>query len=263
MQWADDVRIETPEQIDVSLEVAGLGSRFVALVLDRIIRTVLWFLISVPLVLLIVFLWPGVMKEAAMIPITLVTVLDLVITLAFNIYFELTWNGQTPGKWVAGIRAVRDSGAPLDFRASCIRNLLRLADLSYAFYALGALVALLNARGQRLGDMAAGTVVIRERALQAPVDPLKELEGLTSDEFSFTGEQLAACSAHDRNILRSFFQRYEEMEPRARHLLALRLADEFTRKTSYQARHGILDGPTAEAFLATLFRDLEARARLG
>jgi uncharacterized RDD family membrane protein YckC len=263
MQWADDVRIETPEQIDVSLEVAGLGSRFEALVIDRLIRLCILALVALPLGLILALLQGALVHVSLMFFLLLLGIIDFAITQVYHIYYEGTRNGHTPGKRIAGIRVVRDNGAPVDLRSAAIRNLLRVADLSLVCYPLGALVVLLNARGQRLGDMAAGTLVVRERALEVPVDPLKQLSELASDEFALTGEQLAACSPQDRHILRSFFQRFREMEPRARHLLALRLADQFTQKMAYQPRHDILDGPSAQSFLATLYRDLENRARLG
>jgi hypothetical protein len=122
---------------------------------------------------------------------------------------------------------------------------------------------LLTPRGQRLGDMAAGTIVIRERALEAPREPTKEIDRLATPDFSFTGAQLAACSPNDRHILRSFFQRYQQLEAGSREKLARRLADEFIRKTCYQPIPA-MDGRLApDRFLACLYRDMETDARQG
>lgn len=275
MQWTDDVRIETPEQIDVALEVAGLGSRFVAQILDWIIK---WGILLVvgSLVLLVLALLgagpepgqlglPGRSGDRAVqtLVLTFLVALFYALLLGFDIYFEVRHNGQTPGKKVAGIRVIREGGAPVDFRAACVRNLLGLADFLPGFYLLGALLVLLTPRGQRLGDLAAGTLVIRERALQPPADLGGFIERLAIPEFAFTAEQLTACAPNGRYILRSFFQRYHQLEERPRHRLAYRLAREFLGKTAYPLSAPITDGPRAVAFLASLYRDIEKLAQHG
>jgi uncharacterized RDD family membrane protein YckC len=180
--------------------------------------------------------------------------------LGFDIYFGVRHNGQTPGKRIAGLRALREGGAPLDFRSACIRSLLALVDFLPCFYFLGGFLVLVTSRGQRLGDLAAGTIVIRERSLDAPADLEAETKHLITDEYVFTPEQLATCVPADRHILRSFFQRYKEMQAEPRLSLARHLADTFIRKTAYQPASGTR-GLYPEAFLATLYHSLENLAR--
>src|SRR5262249_29948508 len=122
------------------------------------------------------------------------------ILLGFDIYYEVRHNGQTPGKKFAGIRVLREGGAPLDFRSACIRNLLGLADFLPVFYIFGAFLIMLNKRGQRLGDMAAGTIVVRERALAPPIEMDKMIAELATEEFAFNSEHLGGCTPDDRNI---------------------------------------------------------------
>jgi uncharacterized RDD family membrane protein YckC len=263
MAWADDVRIETPEQIDVSLEVAGLGSRFMAQVVDWLAKGLGALFLGLLAFILLTLLGVVVEDRAVLTYLGAAGAAILYfLFLTYDVFFEVRWDGQTPGKMLAGIRVIRENGSPVDVRSACIRFFLAFADFLPIFHLLGGLLVLLTARSQRLGDLAAGTLVIRERALEMPVDPSKEVERLASGEFTFSGEQLAACTPHDRTILRSFFQRYHDLQPRARQMLALRLADEFVRKTDYQQPHAFLDWPTAESFLATLYRDLETRARM-
>jgi uncharacterized RDD family membrane protein YckC len=261
MDWSDELQIETPEQVDVSLEIAGLGSRLVAWVTDGLIK--IGFLIVLFLVgwilLALVGLKAGVGQPVAI----LLVVLVFLFLIGYGIYFELWHNGQTPGKKRAGIRVIREGGAPLDFGAACIRNLLALADFLPFSYLVGGLLVLLTKQGQRLGDIAAGTIVIRERALGLPGDPMKEVERFATDELAFTADQLAACRPEDRHVLRSFFQRYRELDRQARKRLAVRLADEFCQKTSYQRRLPLSTDEEARAFLASLYRDLENLARHG
>jgi hypothetical protein len=115
----------------------------------------------------------------------------------------------------------------------------------------------LSGRKQRLGDLAAGTVVIRERSVLPPAELDKEIEQLASEEFVFTAEQLAPCFPNGRHILRSFFQRYRELEENPRQQLACRLALEFLGKTAYQLKAPITEHRRSAAFLASLYRDME------
>jgi len=265
MQWTDDLRIETPEQIDLSLELAGLGSRFVARLLDWGVKWGLLVLVGILVAIVSSLLGMSIGDGRLNVYLlTLVIGLFYFLLLGYDIYFELAQNGQTPGKRRAGIRVMRENGAPPDFRSACIRNLLGMADFLPIFFLLGGLLVCLSSRRQRLGDMAAGTIVVRERAVKAPADLRKELNHLVATTaFAFTPDQLAACSKDSLHILRSFFQRFGELEPQARDQLASRLAYEFKRKTGY------VEGPTSrvnsqpEAFLASLFRDLENLRQLG
>jgi hypothetical protein len=193
--------------------------------------------------------------------VALFVAMGYLFVLGFDIYYEVRRDGQTPGKMVAGIRVIREGGAALDFGSACVRNLVGLADFLPFGYLLGALVMMLNQKGQRVGDMAAGTLVIRERALAPPGQGVDMAVRLATEEITFTAQQLAACEPGDRHLLKSFFQRCPLMEEWARDQLAAKLASEFWRRTSYEA------DPTRElaarpyAFLASLYRDLEADAR--
>src|SRR5262245_26250489 len=165
MQWADEYRIETPEQIDIHLELAGLGSRFVAQLIDWLIKAVV-VLVALLLGGVVIALLGG-KPQAESVRYVLAAVLVVVFYgffLGFDIYYEVSRSGQTPGKRFAGIRVVRESGGPVDFQTAAVRNLLGLADFLPALYLLGAFLIATTRRGQRLGDLAAGTLVIRERS---------------------------------------------------------------------------------------------------
>jgi uncharacterized RDD family membrane protein YckC len=261
MRWTDEVKIETPEQIDVVLEVAGLGSRFLARALDWCFKFFLVLSVAVP-----AFVIAGLLGAAAgergkplsMIMIAVILGVCFAILLAYDIYFEARHNGQTPGKKHAGIRVVRDNGAPVDFRTACIRNLLSTADFLPVFYFLGGLLVLLTGRHQRLGDLAAGTLVIRERVSTVPGDVAKMVERLASQDVSFTAEQLATCAPESLGIMRSFFQRYFELEPGPRHKLACRLVTQFSTNMAAPPVVPPAGNREAEVFLASLYRDFQA-----
>lgn len=264
MQWVDEVQIETPEQLDLGMELAGLGSRFVAKIIDWLIKGLVLFTALILVMLAIGTggaFWLG--SGASMYLLALVIALGLGFMLGYDILFELRNNGQTPGKKFAGIRVVRESGAPVDFSSVCIRNLMSLIDFLPTMYLFGGLFVLMNGRSQRLGDLAAGTIVVRERAVEAPDKEMAAVEYLASDEFHFTAEHLRNCNANDLHILRSFLRRYQEMKEDARHQLACRLAQQFLDKVPYEPDPPIWPYPRAERFLASLYRDLAAAPRQG
>src|SRR5262245_29980585 len=143
MEWADDIKIETPEQIEVSLEVAGLGSRFVAKCIDWLVKWVAFLLVAAVGAVAASLLSLAV-RSLSMYVLALLIVLFYLFLLGYDIYFEVRRNGQTPGKQFAGIRVIREGGAPLDFQASCVRNLLGMADFLPAFYLLGGVIAMIS-----------------------------------------------------------------------------------------------------------------------
>src|SRR5262249_40975676 len=154
MRWTDEMRIETPEQIEVYLELAGLGSRFVAQMIDWLWKILVTLALGAVCLVTLALMGFGKLIDApSNMMLALVVAVVYLLWLGYGISFELRWNGQTPGKRTAGIRVMQVGGAPIDLRAACIRNLLAVADFLPAFDLLGAVLILLTERHQRLGDM--------------------------------------------------------------------------------------------------------------
>ena len=257
MRWTDELRLETPEQIDVGLELAGLGTRFVAQLLDWLIKLLVsGVLILAAAVTAALLGFTTFIERGGPLLAALAVGALYLLWLGYDIYYESVHNGQTPGKRHAGIRVIREGGAPLDFQAACVRNLLGLADLLPGFYVLGAVLVLLTGRRQRLGDLAAGTIVIRERVLTAPAEMEEVVRQWAAEEYQFTARHLEGCARDDRHVLCSFLARQDRMDAQGRDRLAHRLAALYLRKTSYQPPRPIQGGDEATAFLASLYRDL-------
>ena len=104
----------------------------------------------------------------AVVGIALVVLLVFAIGWGYFIFFELIWNGQTPGKRAVGIRVLTVRGEPVTLVHSLVRNLLRLIDALPSAYMVGIISILVTSRSQRLGDLAAGTIVVRERSAEFP-----------------------------------------------------------------------------------------------
>jgi uncharacterized RDD family membrane protein YckC len=261
MRWTDELSIATPEQIDVDLELAGLGSRFVAQMLDWLIKISVTGLIALLAAIVVAALgyWTD-LETAPKMVMAVVLAAVYFLWMSYDIVCEVAYSGQTWGKWSAGIRVLKDGGAPVDFRTSCIRNLLAIADFLPAFFIFGALLIQMTPRRQRLGDLAAGTIVVRERIFAAPTETAPMIESLARQNLAFTAEQLRRCSAGDRNILRSFLQRADVMARDEWSRLAQRLAVQFAERTL--AESPVATPDDAAAFLASLYRDLTAFHRL-
>lgn len=262
MRWSDEMRIETPEQIGLDLELAGLGSRFVAQVIDWVCKGVLsLFLVAVGVILSGLAGAANPFDNPSKVLVAVVVALLYLVWLAYGVYFEARWNGQTPGKWFAHVRVVKAGGGPCDPVAAGVRNLLAVADSLPAGLLLGAVLILLTPNRQRLGDLAAGTVVVRERHAGAGPESADELVEHASDEVVFTPAQLAAVAPADRVLIRSFLQRFLDMDPAGRDRLGVRMAAGFHVKTGYTAHATPTNGDEARVFLASLLRDYDAFRR--
>jgi uncharacterized RDD family membrane protein YckC len=216
--------VRTPESIAFNYELAGLGSRFLALVIDQVVQI---------LVLLAVFY--GVFSAALHVPtvrgaidtqaekiasaliIAAIIVVVFAIFFGYFIVFETLWNGKTPGKWALGIRVVRDGGYPVDFGAAVIRNLIRVGEFAFGYYALSALSAVLSPENKRLGDYAAGTIVVRESALKLSLpEQAPKTEPVYAPTLYLSGEE--------RALVKRFIERRDALAPEQRTALAGRLA---------------------------------------
>lgn len=142
----------TPEHVEIRFEPAGLGRRFMALVAD---------LVLVLAVTSLVIRLSGTLLPGALRPIV-GTLALLTLTWGYHVYFELRHQGQSPGKRMVGIRVVDGRGLPLSVEQSFVRNVVRVLDALPLGYGLGAIACFLDPLGRRLGDLAAGTLVVRE-----------------------------------------------------------------------------------------------------
>src|SRR5918992_5420801 len=156
MEYEDRLKIVTPEGVELELQLAGLGSRFIAQSIDLLIKSALILLI------VIAVSWAGLTGVAIILPSI------ALILYAYDVVFETFSNGRRPGKRAVRLRVVRVGGEPVDFMSSAIRNVLRLIDGLPTSYVPGMISILATKRNQRLGDLAAGTIVIHEDPVAPP-----------------------------------------------------------------------------------------------
>lgn len=227
MDLDESITVATPEGLELRLQLAGLGSRFIAGGVDLVIILVLLgvlALIAGP----VTGLSSGVSGVVYVIG-------AFVILLFYPIAFELLADGQTPGKRMSHLRVLRDSGARVDLPASAIRNLMRLIDGPLLLYIPSILSIAVTRRNQRPGDIAAGTIVTREHpAGKRALDGVREPARASGTDPSASGERwdTSAVTPHEVAAVRHFLDRRESLERGARRELAVRLADGLRAKVT-------------------------------
>ncbi len=157
--------IQTPENVAFGYQVAGIGSRFLATLLDTLIIVLLQVIIVI-VAILIITTFEG-SSFADQLSTWIVAIFGLILTLfywGYYVFFELLWNGQSPGKRWVGLRVIRMDGTPITLSEALIRNLVRLVDFLPAAYGVGILTMFIDKQSRRLGDLAAGTLVVHDRA---------------------------------------------------------------------------------------------------
>ena len=254
------------------MPLAGIGSRFIALLVDSLI----WFAgFLVIAVLLAIFLKPGSLAFTGIPEQWGVAFVIFMIFLLFWGYFtlfEAFWNGRTPGKRIARIRVIQRSGRAIGLFESMARNLVRYVDMQpFPLYAVGVIAIFTTRRHQRLGDLAAGTLVVRDHLQEAPLWGDSGARTFTAQIFapsapapephntySLSADGIARLSPADLEVLEGFFARRLDMSLPTRYALAERIA------SAIQAKSGLEPpaGASVETFLEATARQLRDQARM-
>jgi uncharacterized RDD family membrane protein YckC len=246
------LEIETPERVRIRYELAGIGSRFAAGTIDAVL--LVFVLVALFIVLLLVADVTRSDFEESWRAISIAAYgVALAVVWFFYLGFELLWDGQTPGKRIMRLRVVSDEGGPAPASAIVVRNVLRVADMLpvVIVHLLGGIVMFVNGRSKRLGDLAAGTVVVQEREVTLTLDRLSRgvLDDLHEDQLG--GEERAR--------LKGFVARRRELLPAARAKAAERLvADLRARRELPEA-----DAESLVVLLASGRRPSELRDLVG
>ncbi len=215
----EEIPVSTPESLEFSHEPAGVGSRFVASTIDSVLQVG---------VMLGLILMAGLWSFSSLSTWTAAVTVFLIFLVfwGYHIFFEMLWNGQTPGKRAVGIRVLKDGGYPIGFLDSAVRNLLRPIDFLPFYYGTGAIVALCNSRGKRIGDFAAGTIVVKERRVEMPRS-LSSTSLESQEDMVIGGQRLTnvyELSEAEFDVVRQFMVRRHTIQKNARSALARKIA---------------------------------------
>jgi uncharacterized RDD family membrane protein YckC len=266
---SDQLSIETPELVAIQMPVAGIGSRFIALLVDYLIWLPGIFIVGK----IFAYFLPSLSafsKLSEQWAFAIYLFLIFLFNWGYFTLFEAFWNGRTPGKRVARIRVIERSGRPIGLFESMARNFIRFVDQIPFFYAVGAIAIFVTKEHQRLGDLAAGTLVVRDRIEEAPVSgaatrtftanifapPIAAPEPHAG--FTLPDHGVAKLSSADLQVLESFFARRLDMPLETREALAQRIASAIQAKSGLEPPLGV----SVETFLEITARQLRDVARM-
>ncbi len=216
MFYEDRISVATPEGVTLEVTLAGVGSRFAAGLVDQLLRlAVLGALLVLERVVA-----GGLDASGGALAWLLVAV--FLVQFGYDVLFETLAAGRTPGKRWTGLRVVKAGGGPVGFLASALRNILRIVDAQPGFYLVGILAVLFTRDNQRLGDLAAGTLVVRERKQKTSLPPAARPPSAappTDDLWD-----VSAISAEEIATVRRFLDRRGTLTSEARDRLAYEMA---------------------------------------
>ncbi len=267
--------IETPERVPLAFALASIGNRFLAVAIDHFIQYFTIFVVAWLIISLSGFNIYNADSKASELfremPKWTLAILIVVVFLIFAGYFiifEWLWNGQTPGKRLLKLRVIREDGRPITFWEALARNLLRIFDAVPGFvvpvYSVGLITIFLSGRDQRIGDIFAGTVVVRERLDEAPTfaetfsNPVSDAAFRRVQKQTNFQANISSITEGEIEVAESFLRRRWDLTDRQRLWMAWRVALPimYKLKPSYD-----LQNFTYEGFLEELVHRFQSRHR--
>lgn len=270
IETEESLIIETPERVPLEFALASIGNRFLAVAIDHFLQYLGIFLIGW-LVYSVTSIGSTAEEAFSEMPNWTKAILILAAFMVFAGYFvlfEWLWNGQTPGKRLLKLRVIRDDGRPITLWEAIARNLLRICDAAPGFivpvYSVGLVTIFLSGRDQRLGDVFAGTVVVRERTAEAPTFSETFSNPISDTAFSRVQKRIEVraditkVSESQIEVVESFLRRRWDLSDRQRTWMAWRIA----LPLMYQLKPAYdMADFTYEGFLEELLARFHARQR--
>jgi uncharacterized RDD family membrane protein YckC len=267
--------IETPERVPLAFALASIGNRFLAVAIDHFIQFLTMFITAWAFIRLSGIgengfdeSPPMILQEMSKWTIAIMIVVIFLLFTGYFIFFEWLWNGQTPGKRLMKLRVIREDGRPITLWEVIARNLLRIFDnLPWFFmpiYSIGLICIFLNSRDQRIGDMFAGTVVIRERTDESPTFAETFSNQISDTAFRRVQKRvnfqtnINSLTEGEIEVVESFLRRRWDLTERQRIWMAWRIALPIMYKL--KPNYSMQDF-TYEGFLEELLHRFYARQR--
>jgi uncharacterized RDD family membrane protein YckC len=250
VQPAERLTIDTPEQIALELPVAGIGSRFLAVAVDTVLQVAMFVAGSLTLAL---FTPPAALRSTlALVGPAAAILFGFSVYWGYFAFFEIVWSGRTPGKRLAGIRVIKESGRPINAFEAIGRNVLRVIDFLPAMYVVGVVCMMLNRNSRRLGDYVAGTIVVHDKQTEdvRPHWNMREAAHLSS-------AQLSQMPSEELVLIETYLHRRFELEPRVRQDRADQIVRRISEKTGLRPD----SNQPAEEFLEAVARQIRDTAR--
>jgi uncharacterized RDD family membrane protein YckC len=282
--YADQLNIETPEQVELRFPIAGVGSRFLALLTDTLLQIGAYLVLTLLFILTLadsraIKSFGAASEPAQKWMVAGFIFVNFVMFWGYFSLFEALWNGQTPGKRLMKIRVIKDSGRSITLFEAMARNLLRIIDmLPPSTYLVGVVSMVCNKQQKRLGDLVAGTIVVHERIDEQPLmthnsrtftaalypqppvadrfasdvllDPALSMNGLPADA-------VGRLQMEDLHVIETFFNRALDLSLERRAELAARVAAAMSGKMGVP----LPDGIAPERMLELIAYQMRSHAR--
>lgn len=228
---AREVSIVTPENVTITYELAGLGSRALAHFLDLLIQATAIFLLLVTTMLILsrvasLDLNSSVIGFFSDFAIAIVIILVFITLTGYFTYFETLRNGQTPGKRWMGLRVITEEGSPIDLSSAVVRNLVRIIEFALGVYLVGIISIVVSRKYKRIGDYAAGTIVVKERAPSTVAPEARQVPTPKSNvpEASFV-QDTDLLTHEELDAVRRFVLRKSELPAQVHESVARQIAE--------------------------------------
>ncbi|MFZ5988601.1 MAG: RDD family protein [Bacillota bacterium] len=224
------LEILTPENVFVEYELAGLGSRFIAFLIDCIIQFILVGIAAVT-VFLAGFDIPYVIADLGIFNfVAFIVTLIMLFHILYFVFFEMILKGQSPGKKVMRLRVIKQNGQPINIFDSFLRGILRFADFLPSYYLVGSIFVIISKNYKRIGDFAANTIVVKVKNQEqlVTVDNLLN-KAVTMESQEYEGVNVYPVNNIEYNVLKEFLSRKDNLGEK-RPQLAFNLNTYFMKK---------------------------------
>lgn len=250
----DLLKIDTPENVTFDYDVAGIGSRFLAALIDTALIVLLQVILFGSVFIVARLTQEDLTGTVASWAFAIAGIISFIFFWGYYIFFEILWNGQTPGKRQVGLRVIRLDGTPVSASEVVIRNLVRIIDFLPTAYGIGVVTMFINSNSRRVGDLAASTIVVHDRA----VKNINELSPVRISSLTIPGAQnhlpenfpVDKISEHELHIIEEFLARRKDLTNSynlAKHILSTLLSRLGLPADTVTFAH-------AEAILAEIYR---------
>jgi uncharacterized RDD family membrane protein YckC len=259
MHLLNSIKLRTPESVELEFTLAGIGNRAWSLLIDYQILAVIlavlatcWAALSIQLA----GFWQLVFGDKAPFWLyAIALIIGLSIYAGYFVFFETIWHGQTPGKRVARIRVVRDDGRPIGLQQAVLRALLRPFD---EFLFIGLFLIIFNRHEKRLGDLAAGTILIQTQTSTASAKLTISEQAKSLSQELLEIADLSALLPDDFAVIREYLLRRAAMEPKAKNSIALELSKQLLNIINLE---NIPKNVNPDVFLETIYLAYQQDAR--
>ncbi|MBE9098499.1 RDD family protein [Vacuolonema iberomarrocanum] len=260
MRYNNRFTLSTPESVELEFALAGIGNRVFALFIDYQVlgliligHLIVWIFASIQLLDYLTRL-EGDFSSVPLWLLAIFLIFNFSIFVGYFVFFEVRWQGQTPGKRLAKIRVVRDDGRPVGLNQAVLRSLLRPVD---DVFFIGLFFILLNKQEKRIGDLVAGTLVVQEERDGSKTDILcSERAQQLARELPETSD-LDHLTPDDFAVIRAYLRRRNAMTSRSQVEVSMKLAQQIRELIKFEV---IPPNMTSEDFLEALYLVYQERS---